>query len=168
MRKVTLLTSLPNEVKLLTLDPGMVMDLWLKVKDYDRLFSDKTRGDVEAFFFSTFKKDTILLDLPNGILTLSDIRPGLAAECHAVFFDRKLTNKTTLVRDCILWAFFEFDLHRMSASIPATSVALRRWMMKSLGFSYEGTMRDDFWYKGKLTSSVVLSILRGEVLDNGC
>jgi len=144
------------------------MDLWLKVKDYDRLFSDETRGDVESFYRSIFKQDTILLELPNGVLTLSKIKPGLSAECHAVFFDRKLSDKTSYVRDCILWAFFEFDLHRLCAVIPYTSIALRRWMMKSLGFTYEGTMRDDFWYKGKLASSVVLSILRGEVLDNGC
>ncbi len=164
-KRVIRLTDLPSDVTLMTLDRDKVMDLWLKVKDYDRLFEDDTRGDVEAFYTSVYRKDTIILRLPNGILTLSKIRPSLSAECHAVFFDRRLADKTEAVRGAILWGFFEFDLYRLSAVIPKTSIALRRWMMRSLGFRHEGTLRHDFYYKGKLSDSTVLSLLREEVLD---
>jgi RimJ/RimL family protein N-acetyltransferase len=160
--------DIPEGLHLYQLTRDRAEALWTKVRDYDRLFSDETRGDKEGWMRQLFDGRTLVLETDDGqaMLFLSRIHEGLKAEVHAIMFDRRLAGRTEVVRRALVWAFVAFDLHRIGASIPSASRALRRWMSR-LGFRVEGTVRNDFWYKGTLADSLVMGLVRREVLD-GC
>ena len=160
-----MINQLPAGVHISRWSGDKLLLLWTKVKDYAKIFSDDTRGDVEGWTRRMAAADTVTLEFPDGLLILSELRPGLKGSVHALFWDAKLRSHTDLVRSTILWAFFEYNLHRLSAEIPTFSKALRRWMTKDLGFTAEGVLRHDFWYQGELRDSIVLSLLREEVLN---
>ena len=73
-----------------------------------------------------------------GIIRLSDIRPGLSATGHYLFFDRQLNSKTEVIQAAIDWAFAEHEgwapLKRISVDIPDFAFALARHASKKLGF----------------------------------
>ena len=158
--------EIPAGLHLLELTLDRAEGLWTSVKDYDRLFSDGTRGDKEGFIRNLFNQRTVVLETDDyqGLLFLSRIIEGLKGEVHAVMFDHKLTPRTALVRQALTWAFLEFDLHRLSTSIPAVARMLKTWM-QTLGFKIEGFLRNDFWYRGALANSLIMGLLREEVLN---
>lgn len=158
--------DIPEGLHLYQLTRDRAEALWTKVKDYDRLFSDETRGDKEGWMRNLFDSRTLVLETDDheGLLFLSRIHEGLKAEVHAIMFDHRLSPRTDVVRRALIWAFLAFDLHRIGASIPSVSRALRRWMMK-LGFDVEGVVRNDFWYKGTLADSLIMGLTRKEVMN---
>ena len=158
--------DIPKGLHLYQLTLDRAEALWTKVSEYDRLFSDETRGDKEGWMRNLFDSRTLILETDDhqGLLFLSRIREGLKAEVHAIMFDRRLGPRTDLVRQALVWAFMAFDLHRIGATIPAASRALRRWMIR-LGFDVEGVVRNDFWYKGELADSLIMGLTRKGVLD---
>jgi len=160
------LIDIPEGLHLYQLTRERAESLWTKVQPYDRLFSDETRGDKEGWMRNLFDSRTLVLETDDtqGLLFLSRIHEGLKAEVHAIMFDHRLAERTDLVRRGLVWAFVAFDLHRIGASIPAASRALRRWMMK-LGFDVEGVVRNDFWYKGVLADSLLMGVTREEILN---
>ena len=73
-----------------------------------------------------------------GIIRLSDIKPGLSAKGHYLFFDSQLNSKTEAIQAVIDWAFTEHEnwepLERISIEIPDFAFALARHAHKKLGF----------------------------------
>jgi RimJ/RimL family protein N-acetyltransferase len=158
--------DLPKGVQHKVLTRQNLWDLWETVRKFDRLFSDETRGDPIAFWKNILKDSVILeTDDGGGILTLSNVKPGLRAEAHLTFWDHKLSPRIELIRDCLVWAFLNFDLYRIEVFIPVIGgPALRRFLEK-LGFKKEGILRNRSWYQGQLIDTVLLSILREEILN---
>jgi hypothetical protein len=157
--------ELPKGVKHKILTRQSLWDLWQTVRKFDRLFSDETRNDPVSFW-ENILNDCVVLETDDGggILTLSNVKPGLRAEAHLTFFDRKLSPRIELIRDCLVWAFLTYDLYRVEVFIPALGHTLRR-VLKKIGFKEEGTLRRRSWYNGNLIDTIVLGILREEVLD---
>ena len=124
------LNSLPVGVQIARWSPEKLLLLWTKVKDYAKIFSDDTRGDAKAWTERMTAADTVVLEFEDGLLILADLRPGLKASVHALFFDAKLRRHTEIVRNTILWAFFEYNLYRLSAEIPTFSRALTRFLVR--------------------------------------
>ena len=73
-----------------------------------------------------------------GILLIDRVVPGVDARCHLAFFDRRLWDKQTLLRNMMGVAFRDLRLQRLSAEIPAHLEPLIRFARTKLGFRYEG------------------------------
>ena len=159
--------DLPKGVKHKALTRQGMWDLWERVKGHTKMFSDETRGDPTSFW-QNMLKDSVILETDDGcgFLTLSEVKPGLRAEAHLTFLDHKLSPRVELIRECLLWAFLSYDLYRIEVFIPALGHTLRR-VLKKIGFKEEGCLRNRSWYEGQLVDTIVLSILREEVLNNG-
>jgi hypothetical protein len=104
------------------------------------------------------------LEFPTGLLILKNLKEGLRGEVHITFWDRKLSDKTEMIKDALVWAMMEFDLHRLEAFVPEVSRAVKHFIQKRLGFVYEGRMRKRNWYEGRLIDVLIFSLLREEVL----
>ncbi|TVY19971.1 Spermidine N(1)-acetyltransferase [Lachnellula arida] len=59
------------------------------------------------------------------------------------------------------WAFKFGGLHRVGISCSSHNAGARR-LYESLGFEYEGTMRESFWFDGAWQDEVCLSMLEHE------
>ena len=158
--------ALPEGVWHKTLSKESLLELWDRVKGFDRLFSDSTRGDPTSFW-KNLLSDCIVLETEGGILTLRNIQEHLSGEAHLIFWDCKLSPKTELVRECLVWAFTTFDLQRIGTSIPVYAKALRRFLTDRLGFQIEGRLRNNAFFDGVLIDTLILSILREEILKWG-
>ena len=157
---------LPKGVKYACLTKERVHYWWEKLKNFDKLFNDDTYYDEINFFNKMFHENTHILEVEdNGIIVLDNVVEGLKAQAHVSFWDFKLSARTELLRNCLIWAILEFKLYRIEISIPEFSRALRRFAEKRLHFKYEGRLRETLWYKGQLVDMIVLSILRREVLE---
>ena len=159
------INRLPKGVKYAQLTKEKVHYWWDKLKNFDKLFNDEAYYDEYSFFSHMFSENTHILEVEdNGIIVLNHEIEGLKAEAHVSFWDFKLSARTKLLQECLLWAILEFDLHRIEIAIPEFSRALRRFVEKRLHFQYEGRLRETMWYKGQLVDIIILSILRKEVL----
>lgn len=76
-----------------------------------------------------------------GIIRLSNIRPGVDALGHYVFFDHDLRGKTGVIKEFIDWCFSPHEgwspLRRMSIEVPDFAFSLVRHATKKLGFGGE-------------------------------
>jgi hypothetical protein len=142
-----------------------VWELWNKVRGLDAIFSDDTRYD-PVEFSKNLLKDAIILEVEGGgFMSLSDLHPGTYAEAHLTFWDRHLSPRRDLIRECLLWAFMFFDLQRIEVVIPSFARAIRRFLKEKLGFIEEGILRKRSKYKGEAIDQIVLALLREEVLN---
>lgn len=157
---------LPKGTRLYQLTRDRAIDLWDKLRKYDALWPDETRGDVVAWVEWCLRPSTQFIEADGGeaMFILSHIVEGLSANIHAIFYDHRVLPRVPLMRDLILWAMFEFDLYRLEARIPEFSHTLKRVLKRDLGFKLEGVLRNTFRFKGDLCNSVILSILREEVV----
>ena len=141
--------------------------IWEKIKNFDRLFDDSERWDEIAFFEKMYSYHSYALETTNGIMIIDIVRRNHLGRCHVIFWDKKLLPKVDLLRECLIWCFLEFNLYVIEAYIPDYARALRRFIEKMMGFSYEGRLRNRIWYKGQLCDMIMFSILREEVLTDG-
>lgn len=65
----------------------------------------------------------------------------------------------------IAYGFHEMDLHRICAMVAPYNVPSLRLLEKN-GFTPEGMLRKDYFYKGKFEDSLVFSLLDEEYLQN--
>ena len=160
------INPLPKGVKYAKLTKEKVHYWWEKLKNFDHLFNDDTYYDEINFFTKMFGENTHILEVEDkGIMVLDNVIEGLKAQAHVSFWDFKLSARTKLIQDCLIWAILEFNLYRIEISIPEFSRALRRFVERRLNFKYEGRLRETLWYKGQLVDMIVLSVLRREVLE---
>lgn len=78
-----------------------------------------------------------------GIFQVTDIRPGLDAQCHFIFFDRSLVNKRQLCRRMMAQTFEDerLTLHALRVDLPLYAAKLSGFLRKALGFRYEAERR---------------------------
>ena len=89
--------------------------------------------------WSVLQGDDALTDAqPHGILLVEDIRPGVDATCHFLFFDRVLANKRWLIRATMSDLFRRDHLHVLRVEIPTFAAKLGNFLRKALGFRFEG------------------------------
>lgn len=157
--------KLPPEVKEANFSKAKLLALWNKVKDFDRIYSDWDRCDELAFYDRILSSNTHVLETENGILIIDNLLPNIRGQVHVIFWDKKLSNKTAMLKQCIAWAFDRFQLERMEAVIPEFARALRRFMTEKLHFTFEGRLRKRMLYKGEYTDSLIFSLIREEILQ---
>lgn len=165
-----------REVRLSSLSQGKLFDLYMRLKGFKVLFNDITQGDSEAFIktFIDIRVDGsevvvtpkgLLFEIDDvGIVFLSDIVPGLNADIHINFWDRRMKGREGLIREIAKFAINNFNLHRLSTSIPAYArPALAR--IKKYGFKEEGIIRESVLYEGQYNNVHLFGILASEVLN---
>jgi RimJ/RimL family protein N-acetyltransferase len=106
----------------------------------------------------------LVFRVESGFVFLLRVIPALRAEVHVWFPDHKLSARTGLLKDLILWGFLEFDLQRLETFVASTTRPVKRFLRERLGFKYEGTMRRRRWNAGRLIDIEIYSLLREEVL----
>ena len=115
-----------------------------------------------------------------GIFVLNQVRPGLDAQAHFLFFDRQLANKRQLCRAMIQRTFAdeELALHALRVDLPEYVGKYAHFLRKGLGFKYEAERRlsnpkaaarasrryQAAFYDGKWCDVLLLSLTREEFL----
>jgi hypothetical protein len=104
---------------------------------------------------------TIVLEMDGGAIFFYDMVWGVRASFMALMFDGKLSMRTGLVKDALLWAFLTFNLQRIGIQVPSSFLAFTRWA-KKLGFTDEGRLRHWDRVEGHPCSHILMSILAEE------
>lgn len=166
-----LITSGPWRVRELELSPGKAESLWEELKKYRTLFSDFTRNHRELFFnllqdpFSFWLEVLAEDDSTLGIMYVTGLDQLTDASLHLMFFDRKPTEKSELVKEMIELIFERFpSLNRLSASLPDIYHATIR-LAKRSGMVEEGIRRKSTLIGGQLRDEIMLGILAEEALS---
>lgn len=73
-----------------------------------------------------------------GAMLVTDVRPGIDAQGHFVFFDRTLFGRKQLMWNFMGRMFAELALQRISVEIPETIPGLIRFVRNKLHFKFEG------------------------------
>ena len=146
-------------------DKPKLIWLWEKFAPYDALWADDKMRDPEVFQRRFLDKSTVTLETEGGLMMLERMLPGVRGEVHFMFWDHKLSARTELLKDCVLWAFLSFDLERLETFVADYARAVRRFVEEKLGFTYEGTLRHRVKHQGRFIDMKVYSILRNEVLN---
>lgn len=93
---------------------------------------------------------------------LTNITPGVEATMHALNLEGQGGVDPPAARQEILNAMREFNLHRLTVTIPAAFHKLNA-ATKKLGFRREGKMREAAVYDGKYVDMNVYGLMRREV-----
>jgi hypothetical protein len=117
-----------------------------------------------------------------GLCILNTIRAGLDAQCHFLFFDRKLSDKRQLCLNLMqrVFADEELQLRVLRVEIPEYASKLSGFLRKALGFKFESERWLDTvaeakrssrkyeatCYEGKWQDVLLLSVTREEFLDH--
>lgn len=100
-----------------------------------------------------------------GVLYLTKIVPGVDAKAHYVFFDRKLVDKTELLREMIEWVFSDHSdwkaLRRLTVEVPTFAYSVVRHAVRKLGFG------GDFAWRANGRSLPIEGIRRGALKWRG-
>jgi hypothetical protein len=157
--------NLPDGAWLGSYDREKLIDIWHRIKDYSNLFADDDMKDPEVYLKKFLDRHSVIIETDGGFMSVLNIKEGLKAEAHFCFWDKKLSARSELIKDCMVWTFLQFDLFRLETFVADYARAVRRFLEKRLGFTYEGTMRDALRHDGQLIDKHVYSILREEVLN---
>lgn len=149
------------------LTPEKIKWLWDEVQKYPTLFSDLTRGDVEAFTSNVLSGNSFWVEVYDpeklvGIMYLKDLDMVVDANVHIMFFDRKLREKSALCRHMIRWMFDKFRLHRVSTQMPSIYHATVH-LTRLIGFKHEGTTREMLLIGGKWVDVLHFGLLATEM-----
>lgn len=156
--------NLPEGVWLGTYNRAKLELIWNKIKDFDNLFADDTTRSKEAYMETFLDRRSVILETEGGFLMMKNIVEGLRGEVHFCFWDRKLSARADLMRNCLIWAFSYFELVRIETQVADYARAVRRFIEEKLGFTYEGTRRRYVRHNGRLIDMHIYSTLREEVL----
>lgn len=154
--------DLPQGVKLAVFSREKLMELWQKLRPYEQLFTDENMRNPEVFLENFLGRDSVTLELDGGFILLKRISEGHKAEFHAVFWDKHLSSRKELLKQCLLWAFVTFRLERLETFVAAYAKAVRRFLEERLGFKHEGCMRSATISRGSLIDVHIYGILRKE------
>jgi len=154
---------LPEGVRLMVFSRERMMELWEKLKPFDSIFTDEDMKNPDVFMDNFLAKDSITLEMEGGIVIVKRIIPGHKAEFHATFWDKHLSSRKDLLRNCLLWLFMAFSLERVETYVAGYAKAVRRFLEERLGFKHEGTLRSYARNRGRLIDIHVYGMLREEL-----
>lgn len=156
--------DLPEGARFATFTRERLWELWQDMHPKQKLFGDDWIRDPEVFMRFVLAPDTVVVEMEFGMLFLARLKPGLRGEVHMYFWDHKLSAHAEFLKECLLWAFLNYDLVRIETFVPQDSRAVTRFLRDKLGFRFEGLMRNRTQLGGRLINVEIYSILREEVL----
>lgn len=107
---------------------------------------------------------TVIFECDEGMIFLYDLIPHFSCKLMVSFYDGKLSPRTGLVHEILLWAFVNLDLLRVSIWVPSSFLAFTRWATEKLGFKEDGKIRSHAILRGRPVNYSVLSMLCEEAL----
>lgn len=143
--------------------------LWREAAKYEFLFSDATLGDPERFVQYLLSPGVMIFlvsceEEPVGILYADQVREGIDARVHYLFWDRHPKGRQRLLLTAMRWFLDTFELHRFNMEIPVYAfAALRR--MKKMGIRIEGRRRQGIFFRGKWQDLLLFGVTRSELSD---
>lgn len=163
-------------VRPLVFDTDSLYALWEKSKGLKTVFNDETRGDYKAFiekFFATDSDGSLIsrglfwvVDDFVGIMYLTEIRPGVDAVAHFIFYDAVLNGRDVLVRALLKHVFEKYNFHRISAEIALYANPKIFTFVEAVGFKHEGRRRQYLFYNGKWSDLQLYYILKEKFLSD--
>lgn len=141
--------------------------LWENLKEFDVLFNDFVRGDVQAFVDHFIRIDAagephsrgLIWDVDDvGIFFLNNIRPHDSAQAHFVFWDRIYRGREELCREMARYVFDKYKFRRIYVEWPLYANFSIQFMER-IGFVNEGRKRDAILYKGEWFDVMIFSLL---------
>jgi hypothetical protein len=161
-----MLTNTPQGTRLLILTPEKLRMIWGRMDGINGLFDDFAKGRPDIFLQGLLAPENVWLELEdgNGVLYATSVMPGLSAQVHFVYWDRKLSPRIALTNEGLVWLVERLNLQKINAVIPDFCKAALHFA-KKLGFVHEGVVRRYSYSGGKLYNAVYLGMTREEVLD---
>jgi RimJ/RimL family protein N-acetyltransferase len=155
--------ALPEGVRLGVFTRENLLQMWEHLKPYDSLFMDCDMKNPEVFLANFLARDSVTLETEGGYMIMRHIIPGLKGEVHMTFWDKHLSPRVGLIKNCLTWAFLSFDLYRIETLVAEYAKSVRRFIEQKLNFKHEGCLRNSAWHLGRLIDMHVYAILREEV-----
>ncbi len=140
-------------------------DFWSEVDRYDSIFAHDYMHDRERYQAVLLKPDTNPLRFDGGYVMFTAMVPNLKAEVHPIFTDHKMSAHADLFREIMVWAFLQYRYYRLETFIADYAHSVKRFIVKKMGFTHEGTLRKRVIHNGVPMDVDVFSILREEVLE---
>ena len=156
--------ELPKGVVLASYSLEKLTKLWDKMRHYDSLFVHDDTRNPETFVKQFLDPATSILEIENGIMLMRKIVPHLSGEVHFSFFDHKLSPRTELLKECLIWAFLTYDLERIDTQVADYAHAIKSFLTRKMNFVHEGKMRNKARHNGNLIDVHIYSILKREVM----
>ena len=158
---VTCLCREPNNnvirsVYPLILTPENLNKLWVKCKGLRTVFEKEINDDFHKFV-SLFLAghDNIqarglmwVIDDFVGVYYIDNIVPGLDANAHYIFFDRRHTGREELTKQMLNYLFQEYQFHRLSINLAYYATHASKHFVQQLGFKVEGRRRSSIKFNG--------------------
>ena len=76
--------NLPDGVKYCVPDKDHIHEIWEKIKNYEKIFTDETRWDELAFTKRLWNSETLTLEIEGGILILDNVKEDLYGQIHTL------------------------------------------------------------------------------------
>lgn len=140
-------------------------DFWAEVSSHDVVFGNDYMRDKDRYQAVLLKPDTNPLKFDGGYITFTAMIPELKAEVHPIFTDHKMSAHAELFREVMVWAFLQYRYYRLETFIADYAHSVKRFIVKKMGFTHEGTLRKRIIHNGIPMDVDVYSILREEVLE---
>lgn len=165
-----------RSVYALQLTPENMKIFWEKARKFNHLFDEEVRGDFKKF------AALLLSDAPTGgvqanglfwviddfvgVFYMTRIRPGVDAEVHYTFFDRRQNGRVHLTKEMLRYAFQKYAFRRLSVEIPMYASAHTFTFVTALGFRREGKRRKAKWFNDAWFDVQQFGLLREELLES--
>ena len=159
-------TKPPEGTRWLELTPTKLKELWEKMDAISGLFDDFSRGNFKLFCSRLQAPNSIWVETEdsNGLFYATDVRPGLSATGHLVFFDKKLRGKEELSMDLIRFLITGAGLKKVNVYLPDYAGAAMHFVER-MGFRKEGCLRRWSYSKGRLYDMHLYGITREEAFN---
>lgn len=156
--------------------PPNLRRLWDETRKFKYIFTSDIRQDFNKFCELIVEEENGKL-MPRGLYWVVDdfvgvfcmtrIDPGVDADVHFSFFDRRQKGRKELVHAMLKYVFEKYQFRRLTAEIPYFASWSTRVFTESIGFKKEGRKRKAVWFNDDWFDIGVYGILREEVVENG-
>jgi len=156
------------------LSPENLKLFWEKSKNFKYIFDNAVGGDFKKFC------ELFLYNGPNGelcsnglfwivddfvgIYYMTRIVPGLDAEVHYTFFDRRHRGRLGITLEMLRYAFMKYKFRRLSVEIPLFATKYSFEFITQLGFKKEGRKRKAIWHNDDWFDVAIFGMLKEEAL----
>lgn len=165
-----------RELWFMQLYPENLRALWDKASKFRMLFGTEISGDFKKFaeVFLSQGSDEVTANL-NGLFWIVDdfvgafymtrIQPGLDADVHYAFFDRRHKGRLELARAMFRYVFDRYKFRRLTAEMPLNITPDAYKFAERLGFKNEGRKRKAAYFDGQFFDVNVFGLLKEELSD---
>lgn len=141
--------------------------IWAQATKLKALFWHPGLHKVENFVTAITQPGWLWYEVyKNGLLTgmvyYTNVASMVDVQVHALFFDRKMTDKVEAGKALNRRLFDRYYLERIEAALPEPFYSTHRYVER-MGFKYEGTRRKAVIYKSQFVNQKIYGLTREEL-----